>query len=253
MNYFFSELRRAIVSKIFFISFVIGFLSLFLGGFEYLTWRVGSTYLFSYAYDSGTMCTFIFIAPIIVSLPASLTYIMDNEHGFSKNLYLRMSKLKYAITKFTVNAIVGGLTIFIITFSYYIFCLVIKGIRVSDVESMNINGLYLSLYNKNQIMCMLIVVSLTIIFGMVFSSFSLAISSFVKNKYLSIILPFCLYLFLGMFLYDYKLINLQLLYSLRYFPEVSVIYRLIYTGILLFMSFILFFIGIQTRGGNFEQ
>jgi hypothetical protein len=248
MSYFFYEFRRAITSKNFLIVYVIGFISLFIGGFEFLsTDIVGSTYIFSYAYDSGTMCTFIFLAPIIASVPFSMSYIFENEEYFSNYIYIRMSKLKYFTIKFVINSLIGGLTIFLSTFSYYILVLAIRGVNSKDLFSMNIGGDYLALYNKNQILCMLVVVSLTSIFGYVFASFSLAISTFIKNKYLTIIIPFAIYLFSGMFLYNYEKLNLQVLYSLRLFPNVSIFYRIIYSLILVLISYVLFIIGAYLK------
>lgn len=241
MNYIIFELKRSIFSKKFIFAFIIGILSLFIGGFEfYFTDIVGATYTFIYSFDLGTMSIFMFLAPIISALLFSDSYLHEFESDFISNIYIRLTKFKYLTIKFFTNCISGGLIMFSITMIYSVFILVIKDINPLDKLSLNIGGAFLNIYDKNQIFCLMILVLGCSLFGAVISSISIALSPLIKNRYLTIIIPFAIFLFSAIFLYDYKFINLQNIYSFRLAENVSIIYRVYYSTFLIIASYFLF-------------
>jgi len=195
-NYIKNEFKRGFFSKRNLIAIVLCFLSIVLYKFEDLFntyWKVEASYLFTWS-TRGFIGIF---APILVCLPFADSYLDDVDSGMQKYLYIKITRLKYGVIKLFVNGLLGGLVLLIGSFlSFLIF--LSRGIYV--VKDANIiNGLA-DLYTKSPFGYIFLIIFCMFIFGIVFSTLGLSISTIIKNKYVSMLFPFIFYMILSVFL-----------------------------------------------------
>lgn len=241
--FFKSELKRAIISKNMAISIFICIVSFFLNFdfiYSLLTYSErGVTYFYNWSVYGGII-SLLFI--IIATIPFATSYIDDCSLDYYSSVKDKIGGFKYIITKFVVNFIAGGLVIFIPFILYFLFLLVSKGVSLIDLDyATEVNILLRHIFEQSQIQYMLLNIILSSIAGATFSTVALAVSIYIKNKYLVMIFPFLCYITSAIVLSDYNL-NLQMIFNLDTDIHLSMTYRLIYALFVVFVSISIFMI-----------
>ncbi len=238
MNYFVSELKRALISYKTLIAIIITFISLLIGGFEYLfndSFDIGAIYLYKYAFSDGTISILVFAAPIIACLPFATSYATERESGFLSYIYVKTTPRKYILTKYILTAFLGGFVLFVGTFLFFIFTLSLKGLNPNDVITLNRS--LEKVYLFNPLLYIFIEMTFTFIFGMVASTTCLVISDFFKNKYFAIVCTFFLYMLIGITTSTIiPYLNIQIVYDISLYNYIGIPYILLYALLILLLN-----------------
>lgn len=151
------------------------------------------------AYDAWrrVIAAFVLLAPLAAALPYADSLLQDRNQGFARYALLRMTHTRYLLTKFLVNMLVGGLVVALPMALFFVFTLFHypRGLPpvppVSDANGpiwaygflSDYYKPYPDLYVAGRIL-------LGFLFGMVFSSLGMALSPFVRMRYVILASPF---------------------------------------------------------------
>lgn len=254
MSYFIFEFKRSLISLKTLLAIIITFISLLVGGFEYIfdnSFNIGYIYLFKYAYSDGTISILAFTAPIIACIPFATSYIIEKESNLTNYIYVKISSIKYILIKFFLNLFLGGFVLFSGTVLFVLFIMILKGYNPSDSITLNHSLEYI--YYFNPLIYILIEISLLYVFGMVISTICLVISNFFKNKYFAIVCTFFIYMLIGITTSGYlPYLNIQNLYDLSLNGDINIFYRLIYALFILIISLLILLKKFSSKENRFE-
>lgn len=247
------ELKRSLTNRNTPIAVIIGILCMIVGTEMNLlnsNFHTDAFYLFSFSYAHGTSSILLIIVPILVCLPFSTSYLQEKQSNFQQNIYVRINKRKYLITKVIINGLVGGLTITIIlTISFLIF-LIFKGTHstVDLVNYLDLSGTPAYLYGISPFLYVLVIIIGSFFGGFTFSTITLSLSTIIKNKYISLLSPFILNAITGIFLQQInKVFYMANFFDVTYY-SLNLIYIVLYEAIILST-----FIGIFFYNGLKEE
>ncbi len=177
-------------------------------GMEQPHFNYGYAYLFLWAHDGPRGVTGL-VAPLLVAIPFASSYYLDKKSGFLKYIYLRTERRKYIISRLFSNAVVGGSVLF---FSFLILLAVLFILRPGPSDPGEISGAFSSVYYQNELAYLFILIGISFLFGATYATLSLAVSAYVNNQYIAIVLPFFVY-FLPIFILN--------IFSLDYLDPVT--------------------------------
>lgn len=250
IRYIAEDLKRAFLSYNTILSILVLFFSIIIGSIDNIlneNLPYGSGYLFFVSYNVGIA---FLITPILVCLPYVDSYVNDFNSGYIKYLFLKITPVKYSVIRIITNALVSGFTIFAGLCTGYLTLLKLKGIA-DDGKYIIINNDLMSLYNNSQTKYVFLLIGLSVLGAIAFSTFSLGLSTILKNRYLAVLLPFFFFIFSGMFLGQIShYMNLEILFNVSFYSDIKII-KLIIVDILLFLiGIILFFYDVLNKGKN---
>lgn len=208
MKYFFIEdLKRAFISKRTIITFILTFLLMIVGmGGDLLHFFSGDSsvfYIFMNGYNSGTSNYLILFFPLIAAIPYATSFLEDQKSGFNKYISVRTGQVNYCITRFFVNGLVGGASLFVPSFIIASFLCIFKFITGAAWLPKSTHET-LTVFNNMNItsvpLMLLIVCSLLFCCGFTIATLTLGLSLIIRNSYLAILTPFIFLLFSGIFL-----------------------------------------------------
>jgi ABC-type transport system involved in multi-copper enzyme maturation permease subunit len=242
------EIKKSIGNSKMLIAILASFMCLLIGGFEAIFLYgndVDYSYTFFFGYSSGTSSIMILIFPIFVCLPYANSYLEENKTGYILYKFVKISKSKYIFSKIVATALSGGLTMFIPTLAYLFLCIILKGSHLVDGGFSDITHGLGFFQNYPMLYCFLYVIN-SFICGVLFSLLGLSISTFIKNVYLSTLMPFALYIFCNIIFSNGITINLNptLLYDINMFEESTFTFNSMYKFAFLFITIFIFTIGV---------
>ncbi|QAA32901.1 hypothetical protein [Clostridium manihotivorum] len=248
--YFKQEMRRALYSKNMIIAIVLSCICMFSGillGNFYVE-KKDAVYYFMLAHSLGRTSLLSLLGPVIVSLPFAASFLEDKDSGFLKLILLKISRKKYLLTRIISNAIAGALSITVPLIIVFIFYSLIYGVKTGGMAAGKYAGDLDWLSVNKPVLFVIVILVLSFIFGIVISTLGLGLSTVIKSKYLTIILPFLFSIFTGTVfqyfginkIFDFELaglfdFNLTGLVNLRHILLYDSILCLL--GILLFVNF----------------
>ncbi len=244
MDYFFSELRRGLCSRRMLFSMAVCIVCLIIAGNEDIAFpTVDFLDVMMSALTDSTYALLVFLFPVLVCIPFSLTWREEVESGY---YYLAIGKLgekKYRVVKAAVNVICGIFSFLLPCIVYYLAILAVKGTDLSDSVNHAYN-FWEDLREARPVLYGWVLVLNTGVCGAVFSSLGLGISTWVPNKYVACLLPLCFYIFSGAVLIDVNPYwNAVTLYSLNEYNATEPFYILIYDVLLFTAGLVLFVSG----------
>lgn len=190
-SYIETEFKRAFFSLSTLISILLVFIALFIAYYNDLKFPpryVSGIDLFFRARNCLATSYLPLVSPIIACLPFANSYILDKEAGIQNYIYMKVKHKKYLSARLFVNALAGGLVLMIPQLIFGIYLILVKGVNNLYFESMD--GAFSNVYNTSKIEYFIILIIISFIFGAVYSTFALGISTIANNKYLTIIIPF---------------------------------------------------------------
>ncbi|MFA6939514.1 MAG: hypothetical protein WCQ54_00810 [Clostridiaceae bacterium] len=257
-HYIKNEIRRAIISTNAFVAFSITLGLLIIAFLEFIhfpTYGIKESKVLFDAVDifirirSTTRASFlVLVAPLIAAIIFSDSYLIEKETGFSRFIYLRMSQKKYIWIKAIVNALVSGLVVGLASVIMLIFLLCSYGIRVTN--AFEVKGPFSSIFYSNRLGYAFFVIFILSLFYMIFATLALGISPWIKNRYLSLILPFFYYIICGT-IFDilpinrFFNLNATIIFNLN--PVTNEQHIIIYSCLLLILGFSLFYFGVVRK------
>lgn len=197
------EFLRAILGKLFVIPLMINLALLFLSLSQNYSldptpppgWH--PSYFNTYDAWRSAMDIFVLFAPLAATLPYADTYLRDRNQGFARYALLRMTHSRYLINKFAINTLVGGLAVALpmILFFGYTFAMYphtlppLSGTPYSE-EWMRSPGFLGTIYVPYPGFYISARILLGFLFGGTNAALGMAISPFVRSRYIILAFPF---------------------------------------------------------------
>ena len=261
-NLFFHEIFRGVNKKAFKVCTIIGSILCILNAMQSFTAKDPlNEYLNSYISTpidefilfnlSPLSNLFILILPLIASIAYSDTYFEDIRSGFVKLVCTRYSKRRYLIIKFAVNFIIAGIT-YVVPLILNIIVLLLRHPNISEnpiLGKLTIypTALFSEMFYKNPWAYIGMWILIYFIYAGAFASVALAVSIFIKNKFIIVAFPFILCQTMALFLSiidKYEYYPLSFLYvSIR--QNINIILGVFF--VIFISSAIVFFIGGERR------
>ena len=211
MSSFKIDLKRALVSKGFIFSVLIGLVVIF---FSMAIEPIRNAIILNYSnapdltpasksilignclnevtlWDFGNHFFFLII-PIICCIPFANKHFIDKRSGFNKFQIIRTSYRKYILSKILTTFISGFLCIF--TISNILLLIIVTVNSGNSFRSLFFNNTFLSTLSKDNFILFVFVYNIICSFmGGVYAVFGLCISTFVDNIIIQLAAPFLLY------------------------------------------------------------
>lgn len=165
----------------------LGFMSIYPNGVDYFITLENFSYI-------G------FIAPIILSLVYSTSIIKERNNGFMEKLLDIIKAKDYFKVKFIVNAIATGSVFFISQISILIYFIIRFKITGGNNDGMfKPWGPLASIYNSSSIAYVILIILITTLSAIAFSTFMLGFITICKKKYLALLFPIFYVVVTGVF------------------------------------------------------
>lgn len=186
------------------------------------------------------------VFPILAALPMAMNYVREYKTGYIKIRFTKQSKKKYTIQMLLKNGILGGGALLIPFVILVIHLYLDKGIGapLMTEQGLTVVKFMTSFAEANPIGYMIYQGVQVFLCGVVFSTFSLGISTLVKNEFLTVLLPFALCISVAILTPDFSW-DLLLLYCVNAYSEVSLFKVCIMGTLLLITGVILFVVGVN--------
>lgn len=250
MSYLKNEFRKAALSRKTFFAFFMSVSCLAIGAYEpmmYGNQMYDFAETFILAQTSGVSSLIAILFPLICCIPYATSYIEEMESGHIYYTYTKLSKKKYIISKLLVNGVIGGSVIAIPCLLLLGISLGVKGTSLTaESGSMVVYGR--DLYLQTPIAYVLLLILNSFICGFIFANLALGFSAFLKNKYLTILMPFGFYIFSGVVLSNISIyLNAITLFDVHQYGELERIGIILYDIILFLAGGITFAVGVYRR------
>lgn len=209
---FLVELKKGFSRQSFKVAILIGTIFCILNITKYISISISDNYLQGYikgyletTYDNFILFNLtplsnilILIFPLLSCISYSDSYLEDVQSGVIKFIYTRQSKVKYLISKFLSNFIVAGVSIAVpLMINFIIIILLYPSIPphpvLGKVTIMD-GGLFPDLYYSKPIVYIFMWIVIYFLYAGAFASIGLSLGVIIKNKYITIILPFIVYM-----------------------------------------------------------
>lgn len=248
-NYVQQDLKRAFLSKRTVMMYLFSITLFFAGMFQYIQWlpsqSVSIIYTFLAGYNSSTFSYLALVFPIVASIPYATSYFEDCQSGFNKSIYTRMNRRKYLHIRTLTNALVGGFTLAIGP-SLAIVFLVIMDVATNATMVESDEYLETFTYLSNQgitspLLMMFVMVGVIFLSGAVIATFTLRLSTLLKNSYFTALSSFFLLLISATILTKFSAkFSLVSLYDVDHFG-MTFVERFIYEIILVAIGLVLIY------------
>lgn len=162
-------------------------------GFLYVAWIGGDlNSFFSYLY--------FLILPIISALPFADSFFMDAKGGFIQNICIRANKKQYYLSKYIATFLSGGSAVtFPLILNFLISMLLLPSMKPETTAGTGLIGeasTFPQLYYNHPILYVLLFLAIIFIFSGLLADFGLVSSYIAGYRFLVLLAPFILYLFL---------------------------------------------------------
>lgn len=201
--FIFKEFFRAIFGRLFSVPLAVSLALLFLSLNQTYPldptpppgWH--SSYFNAYDAWRAAMDAFILFAPLAATLPYADSYLRDRNQGFARYVLLRMTHSRYLISKFVINGLVGGIAValpmivfFGYTFTVYPRTLPPLSATPYSEEWMRAVGFLGNIFVPHPNLYIFARITLGFLFGLISATLGMAISPFVRSRYIILAFPF---------------------------------------------------------------
>lgn len=179
--------------------------------------------------------------PIFACLPMAVSYVREYKSGYIKIRFTKQKKKDYVVRTLFKNGVAGGLALLVPLLWLVVHMYLDKGLGAPLITE---PGLTMVNFMKdfaavNPIGYIVYQAVQVFLCGVAFATLALGISAWVKNEFLTLVLPFAICIFVAIFTPDHAW-DLLLLYCINgytgatLFPVVVMWFGLMAAGILLF-------------------
>jgi hypothetical protein len=148
---------------------------------------------------------FIYLAPLLATIPYSDSLLTDRRYGFLKNVLTRCRFSHYMTAKILANMAVGALSVGVPVAANIIYCFLVMKVTapILAIGSSSYTfpnsplGAFGNLFATQTWLYLVLLVALAGVFGAAYATFGMAVSTWVDNPYISIATPFVFLVVLG--------------------------------------------------------
>ncbi|MDD6482862.1 MAG: hypothetical protein PUF65_11455 [Lachnospiraceae bacterium] len=150
--------------------------------------------LFLYTLGSGLASWLGILFPMVAALPYATSYVQEYKTGYLKCEFLRERKSIYIVQKLILAFVYGGAALGIPVGLYALQIGLTHKTEVSleSMEGQRFVSYLPNIAEQNEAGYMAMSVGFVFLCGAAFSVFALGISAWVKNEFLTILLPFAI-------------------------------------------------------------
>lgn len=197
ISYRLNVILRVMRSGKFFLSILIILLSMFFSLTAFV--EEGMEYFFKHDYlmtflqgYNGDRSLLTILGPLIATLPFAAQHVENSKSGTMKYLVGRMGYKKYFNSNFIINFVISFITFAIGMVIFFIvsFVLFSKDLNMDAYMGMTGVSAYKILADKSALLYILVIILHCAFVGACYSSVGLALSYFIKNKFVAWIGPF---------------------------------------------------------------
>ena len=197
-NYFKYDFKRAFFSKYNFIAifivFLISVIEIKYANISQNELKNNAISMMLIVLNMGQISLLTLLCPLVICIPYVSSYIQDKENGFIYFILSRHRKETYLKIRIIVNAIISFLVLFIPLIIIYGILLIFKGLPIDLFDRGKITGLFADIYYSTPIIYPVLCILGYSIFGAIYGTFALGLSTIINNKYLSLIIPNVIYI-----------------------------------------------------------
>lgn len=197
MSYRLNVISRVMRSRKFFLSILIILFSMTFSLTAFI--EEGIEYFFKHDYVmiflqgyNGDRSLLTILAPLIATLPFAAQHVENSKSGTMKYLVARMGYKKYFNSNFIINLVTSFIIFTLGMDIFFIGCFVFFSKDLNMDAYMGITGVsaYKILADKSALLYILAIILHCGFVGACYSSVGLALSYFIKNKFIAWIGPF---------------------------------------------------------------
>ncbi len=145
-------------------------------------------FLNRYIYSTCHGAQMHFMLPVIAAIPCANLYLQEYKSKYMRNILVRTSRIKYFLSKIIVSFLSGVLVVLIGEIILFSVCFCIDSdisVPLIDTQMMSKTNFIRVLYENDLPLFILFESGNLMLFGGVYSLFTLSFSSMWNNKYLS--------------------------------------------------------------------
>lgn len=143
------------------------------------------------------------LIPILAVIPFADTFFLDKKEGFTNNVFIRTNKKYYFISKFLATFTVGGLAIVIPLVANFLLTAMFLPSMIPEVSSgfytIDASSMWSTLFYTHPFIYLICFFLIDFVFSGLIATIALAVSYFVEHRFVVLITPFLLYLFVFAF------------------------------------------------------
>lgn len=139
---------------------------------------------------------FFMIFPVLANISFSDSYWIDKNSGFTKSVCTRCKKSNYIISKYIINFVIGGISVIIpLLVSLYILFMTLPAVKPSVFYQYDLaKSMFSNLYYAHSYIYIAAYLCISFMFGGVYASIGLSVSTFSKNKFSIVAIPALAYI-----------------------------------------------------------
>lgn len=144
--------------------------------------------------------TYLTIFPLLSTLPYGITYHKDRKKGYINQMYTRMGRGKYLVSRYIATFVSGGLAVLIpMVIAFILAADVLPLLKPVNNRLFIMSGSSLlgNIYYTKPLMYMAVYAFIYFIYGGVFASIALAVGDIFDYSFFVLIMPFAVYYVLG--------------------------------------------------------
>ncbi len=193
MNYFLLECKRMFTNKRFILCCCIVFIFLLCGAYDMFLpgYDVVEAMIFSLGANATAILALFWT--MIGSVPWAVSFFEERESGYQKYLQSKVGNIKYFVSKYCSNVVAAFTVILLPEFLLFVIFILMKGTDVSLTNCTDISYLPEVALHHPIIYCFLLMLA-TALASAAYSSLCMAVSVYIKNKFIAIVIPFVVYI-----------------------------------------------------------
>lgn len=252
------DLSRSIFSLGMLLSLIIGAALLIEPDFRYIFMAgsrefTGKNDYINFIFSSLALGGFLIFTPIISVLPAVIHFCDELNTGYYKFVVLRKGSTSFIVSRWLSNAIAGGVAtagpIVVMTFIALIRC---KPYTQQMMDQGSFSPLHHTIMKPFELVWgglfpLLMIIVFGFVFGAVWSTVGLALSTLIPNRYIGLCAPFIFFFFLHLLFSFLRLETFSPVNTIL--PDIlpSFWFLAVYQLILMAVATVIFWIGAKRR------
>lgn len=142
---------------------------------------------------------YFMVLPLLAVVPHSLSFCIDKENGYIKQVYTRLGRGKYLAAKFLVVFITGGVIVVLPLLLNLAFCaMFLPALLPQNLAGTFINAsvFWFQVYETHPLVYVMIYLLIDFIFAGLMAVLPLFFSFFTDKKFIILLMPFIMHIFI---------------------------------------------------------
>lgn len=142
---------------------------------------------------------YFMILPLLAVLPHSLSFCVDKENGYIKQMYMRLDRGYYLAAKFGAVFLTGGLVVVLpLVLNLAVCAALLPALKPQGLAGTFINAsvLWSGIYESHPLLYVAIYLFIDFMLGGLIAGLPLFFSFFTEKKFIVLLMPFIMHIFI---------------------------------------------------------